>query len=192
MSRRRGQRAGPMAALEEWMDAAKKVDSVEVEIPAGDDPLEGLQELIGRARREAQGKGGEALRRLEEKIEAARKLPEPGAYRRSEEDPLAVLMARIRGEYDEAKQEGIEDGGERAFGEDTDQGAVGAETGRHEEMGAALEASLKGRPLSGQLRAQVAARLARMMDGASGDEILELWELVVFGDSGLGSRGQDG
>lgn len=183
-----------MAALEQLLDAARRVESVEVEIPAGEDPLEGLEELIRRARREEEGEGGAALQRLEERIEAARELPEPKAYQTSAGDPLEVLQARMRGEYDDALTEGSEGGGrpEGSAPEPVRREAASGGGGRREQMGAALEASLRRRPLPGEVRAEVAARLAALTEGASAEEVRQLWDLVVFGDGGVGTAEQEG
>lgn len=187
-----------MATLEQLVEAARQVESVEAEIPGGDDPLAGLEELIRRARREEEGEGGAALRRLEERIEAARELPTPQAYRPAAGDPLEVLYARIRGEYDEEMNG--DGGGDAEGGRDGEEGAprpvrreaAPADDSRREQMGAALEASLRRRPLAGEVRAEVAARLAAMTEGASAEEVQQLWELVVFGDGDLGRKGQEG
>lgn len=192
--RRSGEVDEPMVALREWMDAARSVDAVDVEIPAVDDPLRGLQSLIDKAREEERGEGGRALRRLEERIEAAQELPEARAYRQQAGDPLEVLEARMRGEYDDVADaaEEKEESASAADAPPLPKPGADSQEGRQVQMGRALEASLRQRALPGEVRAEVAARLAAVMDGASPGQVRQIWELVVFGDDALGEMGQDG
>lgn len=182
----------PLRALSDLVDRARSVESLDIEIVDGDDPLEELRELIERARRQQRGAGGEALQRLEEKIDAAHKLPTPRPYFQPDGDPLDVLRARMRGELLEP---GADDESSREAGPDTGGKTSAAEAAdgvspsrRQQRLGQALEQSLRKRPLPGPLRAEVAARIAAMMEGGNVSGLQELWQLVVFGERDLGSE----
>ncbi len=180
----------PLTNLEELVGRAEELVPVEIEDPGHDDPLQGIRALIDRARRESEGEGAKALRRLEDRIERAKWIPEPEPYRRPEGDPLEVLEARMRGEPVEDTPP--DTGGPSA--EDGDRGAgrrragavVDEAGGRHRELGAALERSLRNRPLPGPVRAEVAGRLASLVEESDSEELRAIWELVVFegGESG--------
>lgn len=187
----------PLEVIEGLVDEARRLEPIEDDVPPHDDPIEGLEARIERARRMAEGEGAEALRRLEDRIERARWIPEPEPYRRPD-DPLGTLQARARGEdplergVDGGRPEpagetgGVEAGATPtpASGEQDDVESVDAGGGRHRQLGEALEASLRSRDLPGPVRAEVAARLAELMGESSREELEEIWELVVFGETG--------
>ena len=141
---------------------------------------------VARQRGESGSDEAGPLERLEDILEGARSLPEPQAYRRSAGDPLEVLNARIHGDLGDAIDDA--DGASLDGGEGREPG----ETTRRQQLGAALDRSLRERPLAGPVRAEVAARLASLMEGQYGDELEEIWELIVFGASGVGTDGKAG
>ena len=168
----------PLSRLEELIDEAKSLRIDEIAEPPGDDPIRGLEALIQKARREAQGEGGRALEQLEDRIERARWLPEPEPYQ-SPEKPLEALKARARGED---PQQMTGQGDEAPPSQTAPVSAGSSETaGRHAQLGEALETSLRGRALPGPVRAEVAARLADMLGEDEDERLRVVWELVVFG-----------
>lgn len=182
----------PLAVIERLVEQARRLEPLEDDVPPHDDPIEGLEARIERARRMAEGKGAKALRRLEDRIERAHWVPAPEPYQPPEGDPLEALEARARGE--EPREATAPAGGEPSGGDASVAGRNGASApaattapgdgqgGRHRRLGEALEGSLRRRDLPGPVRAEVAARLAGLVE-ETGDERLEaLWELVVFGD----------
>ena len=169
---------GPLSRLEALIDEAKTLRIDEVADPPGDDPIRGLEALIQKARRDAQGEGARALQRLEDRIERARWLPEQDPYQ-SPERPLEALKARARGEEPNATN-GREDEPPALQAAPISAGSSET-TGRHAQLGEALEASLRQRPLPGPVRAEIAVRLAQILGDNDDDRLQALWELVVFG-----------
>ena len=176
---------GPLGTLAQLVEQARKVEPVDGAFGAGDDPLGSLEALVERARREQEGEGGEALRQLKQTIAQSHELPPATAYEPRRGDPLEVLRARMRGELDEQKVAQSESSGadeslqvsEQAPGQRADFGDVPAQ----QRMGAALEASLRKRELPGDVRADVALRLAQLMERVDDEGLEEIWELIVFG-----------
>ena len=185
----------PMEALTRLVEQAKSPQAATVEVPPYDDPMEVLEALIDRAKHQEEGAGGEALRKLRDRIERAHWIPAAEPYRRPEGDPLEVLEARARGEEPAATTAAPVDGG--GIATPADSGGMAASGGaggdapatpgssptgeRHSPMGRALESSLRDRALPGPVRAEVAARLATLMESDEGDaELRAIWELVVF------------
>lgn len=127
------------------------------------------------------GEEGGALGRIAEKIAQARRLPDTEPYIRQGEDPLVRLQELISG----GKGNGVEDSGaDRPSGSPS----VGSPSqqeprtgGRFVALGRALEATLNKKPLPGEVRAEVASRLAALLDGPRSQEVEAIWELVVFG-----------
>lgn len=178
----------PLERLYQLFEKARRIDEVESRQAPGGDPLRGLREMINQARREEAGRGGEALKELEDKIEEARRLPTPTPYRRPHGDPLQALMARVHGE-----EPG--DGVDRAVGEDSEIQSAGE--GRRareldEGLGRVVGQSLRRQPLSGPIRAEVARRLAVVLEKRQDPELEAIFELVVFGEIRLGSDDSEG
>lgn len=180
----------PLSALQRLVEQARQVDRVEVTAVSGDDPLQRLRGLIDRAKEDEESAGGASLRRLKERIEEARQLPEPAEYRRPDGDPLQALQARMRGEL--PAPEALSQPAPPLDAVHEPDAGAGADTGaeaRQRVLGSALEQSLQGRSLPGPVRAEVAARLAVLMKTVPSDELEAIWELVVFAQSELGSNG---
>ena len=169
----------PWSALERLFSRAKKIEPVDVEVISGDDPVQRIRQWMERARREERGQGGAALRRLRERIDEARQIPDPSPYRHESGDPLDVLQARMRGELPSGEEPPAKPGG--------GDGSTRGRKSRQHLLGESLEKTLKGRPLPGPVRVAVAIRLAALMERSQSDELEEIWELVVFGASELGS-----
>ncbi len=176
---------GPLSALAGLVERARQVESIDVEVVDSEEPLRGIRGLIDRARREEEGDGGAALRRLEEQIEQARELPEKSAYRPAAGDPLQALRARMRGDIPEEQAVGAEQADNSVLDK-------GGDNSRQRRLGQALERSLRANPLPGRLRAEVAGRLAELMDDKATDGLEEIWNLVVFGESSLGTKDNEG
>lgn len=119
----------------------------------------------------------EELRRW---IEEARRLPEPQEYI-SPADPLAALEARLRGDEAAVEVAAKNDGGAPVAKAKERSAAQAVEAGGERALGQVLARSLSKRPLPGVLRAEVAARLAALIEAGGPTELEEIWELVVFG-----------
>lgn len=173
---RRGRRE-PLGAIYELLEQARNVEPVEIARSGGQDPMAELGQLIEEARRQEAGPGGEAMARLREQIEAARQLPEAEPYRRPAGDPLEALKVRISGDEPTPprSEAGQEPTGERPA----------SLAGDERQVGQALLDALERRPLPGPVRAEAARRLAALRQGAEGDEINAIFELIVFGESAL-------
>lgn len=193
-----GRESEPLSALEKLIEQAHRLE-VDEEQPVGtQEPMERLEALIDRARWAAQGEGGRALRRLQDRIERARWIPDSAPYQPPEGDPIEALKARVRGEEPDQRQAAVsqkrqpgempaeERGTDGNVGQVTQREATASESpaagggGRHQQLGEALEASLRGRALPGPVRAEVAARLAAMLEEHDSAQLREIWELVVF------------
>ena len=174
-SQEQGWPEGLFRLLQEGQDPG----TVEIIEGPGDDPLERLAGLMERARREEGGAGGEAMRRLEGRIHQARELPKPVTFVR-EDRPLKRLEARARGE----ELQGRAEGRELVQEVQSPQPPPQANSAGEDIVGQALLKSLHSRPLSGPVRAEVAARLAGLLPGPLGEEVEPIWNLVVFGGDG--------
>lgn len=167
----------PLGQLRQTVDRARRLEPIEMVEPPTEDPLEKLESLMDRARRESEGEGAEALRRLEDRIERAHWIPEPEPYEPPEGDPLERLKARMRGELEEPVSTEETEQVERPS-----DARISDTGGRDAVLGEALRRSLRSRPLPGPLRAEIAARLAELMEDEEHPQLQELWELVVFGN----------
>ena len=181
----KSQEQGWPQELLQLLQEGRDPGTVEILEGSGDDPLERLAGLMERARREESGAGGEAMRRLEGRIHQARELPKPVTFVR-EDRPLKRLEARARGEEIQARAEG----GELAEEVQSPQRPAEANPAGEDIVGQALLKSLHRRPLSGPVRAEVAARLAGLLQGPLGEEVEPIWNLVVFGGDGNERAGE--
>lgn len=130
-------------------------------------------------------------------IEQARELPPLEPYT-PPEDPFAALQARLRGEElsDLATEQGVAQA-------EVDVGAAGvsarvsassggaAASSAEQVLGQLLARTLARRPLPGEVRVEVASRLAQVIQSEGSAELEAIWELLVYGESNGSEGGGD-
>ncbi len=189
----------PLAALMRQVEDARRWDEGGfVAWSAEEDPMEALQNKVEMAREDSQSEGARRLQELEDRIQAARRIPTPRDYE-APERPWEALQARVHGEEPSAKAASAQGSPAPAASSpeppsSSPSSSASSPTAAPERpsepggptsgaLGRRLMAALSHRPLSGDRRAEVASRLAQWMDRQGGDEELQaIWELLVFDD----------
>lgn len=117
------------------------------------------------------------LSELEALIEEARWLGEGEPYEYDGQDPLQVLMGRVRGEEPERRVESTGSKKVERPGKERSESK-----GVEGSLGRVLSARLKQRELSGASRERAARLVAELIEERGGEKLNELWDLLVFGE----------
>ncbi len=166
-----------MAKAREWRDVSF------LEWAEGEDPMASLEQKVAMAREDNRTEGQRAMETLQDRIRAARRLPEPKDYKRPDR-PMEQLMERVKGQLPDDSEGGAGQESDSTKREATPAPATSESPVGGPEMavGRQLIASLEGRALEGGARAEAASLVAEMMEDFDGDERLHrLWDLLVFG-----------
>ncbi|TXD39138.1 hypothetical protein FRC98_01675 [Lujinxingia vulgaris] len=184
----------PLARLERAIEVGGQRPTLRWEEVPESDPIARLQELIRRGDAKRDEPPVESLQEL---FASARELPEPEPWTSGQGDPLERLRALWREPAAPATDtrsempvpEDARNTGPTASSASQPGTSTSAPSSQNtsvstlvDALGAQVYRSLRERPLPGEVRAELAARIAALLDARQDDpELRDLLDLVIFG-----------